>query len=754
MKIWLLTSELPHEVTGGIARYIDNYARLLALSGHEVLIIAQSNEVKDIFMAPQVRLITLPKSAKYEAIMADEISFSYQFADHILHLLQTWPQPDIIESQEYLALPYYLLQRKLTESTPLTNIPILLHLHTPYFIAAQLNQEPRYRFPYYWLGQMEKFCLQAADGLLAPSQFLADSLRQIMEQPRPITVIPLPYSHDEKNVRINKLNPDNHVGLTQQSAILCGQPANNCGLLPQICHFCESPNGYRLLYVGRLELRKGILPLLQACDGLWADGANFQLTLMGNDTPFQPKAMTVGDFIRAKYGRWLETGRLILAGAKPHAEVLAAMQQAWATIVPSLWENFPYTCLEALAVGQVVLASRSGGQAEMIDQPCHNGFLFDWDITGDFEAKLQQILALSPPQREQICAQAQQRAQTMCAPSVIIPQRLAHYQTLIDAAQPRQTFPTVNKHPTPPIHNLAPSQSRLLSVIIPFYNLADYVAETVISIINSDYQPREIILVNDGSHEAQSITRLNQLASLGFAELQIIHTQNKGLATARNVGAMAARGEFLAFVDADDLVERDFFSRAIALLNQYQNIGFVYSWVRHFGEVTGIWPTWNAEFPYFLGHNMLAPLAVVRRAAYLAVGQNKASFAYNFEDYDSWLSLLEAGYVGVSLPQPLVRYRVRAGSMYQSTNPHQLAYLHDLLTQHHPDLYHQWGAELFHLQNANGAAHLWVQPATPAPELSSRELAAVIQRTPVKVISRQLPLLKLMKILVAKVMNL
>jgi hypothetical protein len=73
--------------------------------------------------------------------------------------------------------------------------------------------------------------------------------------------------------------------------------------------------------------------------------------------------------------------------------------------------------------------------------------------------------------------------------------------------------------------------------------------------------------------------------------------------------------------------------------------------------------------------------------------------------------VLAAGEVGVSLPHPLARYRVRAGSMYQSSNRNQQLYLYDLLTQRHTEHYQRWGGELFNLQNANGPGNQWNYPA-------------------------------------------
>jgi len=715
MRVWLLTSEVTQEVAGGIARYVENFACLLGAAGHEVVVIARTEQERDKQIAPGVRLFGVPSRYArmseansnglpdtHPAYPYNVLSYwpalSYQMAETVLKLLEHAPPPDILESQEYGAIPYYLLQRKLTERTPLTKIPILVHLHSPAFEMEECNQHPRYRFPEYWVGQMEKFCLVAADALLSPSTFLAQRVEKVLNRKLDIMCIPHPLTvHAEK-------------------AVSEVQPGN-------------------LVYVGRLEVRKGVLPLVRACSRLWARGEDFRLTLIGGDTDFMPRGTSVGTFLRQRYAKWIEDGHLQVAGQLDHAAVLAHVRRAWAVVVPSLWENFPNTCLEAMAVGQVVLASHAGGQAEMVETDGENGFLFDWHTPGDFEQKLHTALALDETARLSVGQRAQERIRTYCDPSTILAHRLQHYERVIAQHAPRRLFPTINA----PEGAMKAEDSRstvgsvesgaraeLLSVVIPFYNLGQYLPETLVSIQGATYPSVEVVIVNDGSTEERSVAVLREIEKQG--RVRIVHTENQGLATARNVGAEAAHGEFVAFVDADDLVEAEFFARAMDVLQRYPNVAFAYSWVRYFGESREIWPTWNVEFPYLLGHNMLTPLVVLRRSAFLNWAHNKPEVEYSLEDYEGWIGLVEAGGIGVSLTCPLVRYRVRSGSMYRSANRNQFLYLYDVITQHHPEAYRKWGVELFNLQNANGPGYLWNNPAVGSAEPPSAYVATVEQQ--------------------------
>lgn len=92
-----------------------------------------------------------------------------------------------------------------------------------------------------------------------------------------------------------------------------------------------------------------------------------------------------------------------------------------------------------------------------------------------------------------------------------------------------------------------------LSVIIPVYNVEDYLERCIDSILNQSYSVGEIICVNDGStdHSGEILNRL----ALGNAKIKVIHKKNGGHVSARKAGLAIAKGKYIAFVDSDDWVE-------------------------------------------------------------------------------------------------------------------------------------------------------------------------------------------------------
>ena len=109
-----------------------------------------------------------------------------------------------------------------------------------------------------------------------------------------------------------------------------------------------------------------------------------------------------------------------------------------------------------------------------------------------------------------------------------------------------------------------------ISVIIPVYNGEQFLAGAIQSVFDQKYHQLEIIVVDDGS------TDNTQKIAEGFGEkLRYIRKENGGPASARNKGLELAQGEFIAFIDADDVWVKDKLSRQLALFKKYKEPGIV-----------------------------------------------------------------------------------------------------------------------------------------------------------------------------------
>ena len=103
-----------------------------------------------------------------------------------------------------------------------------------------------------------------------------------------------------------------------------------------------------------------------------------------------------------------------------------------------------------------------------------------------------------------------------------------------------------------------------VSIIMPCYNQGQYVAEAVDSVLGQTFHDFEIIIINDGSTDQETISTLE---SFDRPKCLILHTTNQGLAAARNNGIREARGEYILPLDADDRIAPTYLEKAVRVLD-------------------------------------------------------------------------------------------------------------------------------------------------------------------------------------------
>ncbi|MGI8556183.1 MAG: glycosyltransferase family 2 protein [Pyrinomonadaceae bacterium] len=126
------------------------------------------------------------------------------------------------------------------------------------------------------------------------------------------------------------------------------------------------------------------------------------------------------------------------------------------------------------------------------------------------------------------------------------------------------------------------SQTPEVSVIIPAYNVADFIVETLDSIFGQTFENYEIVLVNDGSPDTE---KLEQMLAPYFEKIIYLKQKNGGTAAARNTAIENAGGEFLAFLDGDDIWLPEYLESQLAALKT-QNCDLICADAEFFGDVT------------------------------------------------------------------------------------------------------------------------------------------------------------------------
>jgi glycosyltransferase involved in cell wall biosynthesis len=206
-----------------------------------------------------------------------------------------------------------------------------------------------------------------------------------------------------------------------------------------------------------------------------------------------------------------------------------------------------------------------------------------------------------------------------------------------------------------------------ISVIIPAYNVERTVLETIQSVQQQTFQDFEIIVINDGSTD----NTLEVVQRLEDNRIKIFSYTNGGLPTARNRGITHAQGEFISFIDADDLWTPDKLELQLKALQEYPSAGVAYSWFvcmveesqsTSFVESVPVQFVGNV-YPQLLLGNFVGNGSniLVRRAAIEIVGEFDPTLK-SCEDWDYYLRLA-ADWTFALVPQYQIIYRKAAESM-------------------------------------------------------------------------------------------
>lgn len=343
LNICLISEEYPPETGwGGIGTYTYNLAEGLAELGHRVHVIARSWGDDAVHAVHNVRVhrFSVPEPSWRRGTASLSASF-YETRQILLWNLRVsravqqicaGERLDVIECPEYHAQGLYLaLQRR--------RLPMVIKLHTPAFLCRKINEVAgNGRLDTLISENMEYYLARRASLITSPSRKLAEDVSRSWHlDGRTIRVIPNPVD-DETFCPLKDATPGGAAGRPDT-----------------------------LLYVGRLERRKGVETLVQALPLILATYPQTRLRLIGQDHRSGPGGPWMGPCLR----RWLcDQGvperAVEFTGPVDRATLPTAYARAAICVVPSLYENFPYTCLEAMACGCAVIASAVGGIPEII----------------------------------------------------------------------------------------------------------------------------------------------------------------------------------------------------------------------------------------------------------------------------------------------------------------------------------------------------------------------------------------------------
>ena len=322
MRICLVHEEYPEETNfGGIATYQKNVAEELVKQGHQVYVICRSLTQDKTYQENGVNIFRIyvshPNSVKFY------IEYRQKVAT-ILRKLQANNQIDLIETPDWGAETIFFEKDR--------QVPLVVRLHTPLKIWLKYNKNNFGKIKNKMLN-WEKTMLKKADLVTCCSNALKNKI--------------------ETNFKFLK-----------DKIIVTPNPANLKMFYPNKNILKED----KIIYVGSLEQRKGVCILAQALNIIFKEYPNLKVQFIGKDTKRNYKNICtiklIQEIVATKYQANLE-----FIGQIPNYELNDYLNSALVGVFPSLFDNFPYVVLEAMASGLQIVGSKNSGMVEMLDDP-------------------------------------------------------------------------------------------------------------------------------------------------------------------------------------------------------------------------------------------------------------------------------------------------------------------------------------------------------------------------------------------------
>jgi len=202
----------------------------------------------------------------------------------------------------------------------------------------------------------------------------------------------------------------------------------------------------------------------------------------------------------------------------------------------------------------------------------------------------------------------------------------------------------------------------LISVIMPAFNCHDLLAQSILSVIDQSYGNWELLIVDDGSSDATAAVA--EEFAVRDPRIRVIPLgQNGGVANARNIGMQQARGQYLAFLDSDDLWLPHKLDTQVRFM-QVRDAAFSFASYRRLLPDGTIGPMITVpervDYSRLLKGNVIGCLTVMIDRAQVSPF---TMLRGGHEDYIAWLTILRSGHLALGIAQDLARYRVSASSI-------------------------------------------------------------------------------------------
>ena len=417
MKHLIICREYPPAPGGGIGTYVHHMSRLLAQSGETVHVIGQMWDKAEKTVEEQCggklilhrvpfedwkiffrrRPSSMVRSKIARALYASEFPaqcFSW-LAGALAERLVKEEGIDAVETQDYEAPLYYFQVRRALGLGPKRRPPCFVHLHSPTEFVVPHNDWNI--APARWLAakRVEDYTISAADALLCPSRFLAGQAEA-------------------------------HYGLSMHSIKVIPYPMGDSAILKRDHETWSSGS---ICYLGRLEKRKGVLEWIEAAVSAVKQYPNARFEFIGANV-LGPNLVFGEALLNRLIPRDLRK-RFVFHGEVSRSAIPSLLERARIAVVPSRWENFPNTCMEAMGSGLPVIASPAGGMAEMV-MDGQSGWIAENAEMRGLQDALRRALQTPPVRIAEMGKAAAKRIRQICDNQKIVEKHLSFRRCLVD----------------------------------------------------------------------------------------------------------------------------------------------------------------------------------------------------------------------------------------------------------------------------------------------------------------------------------
>jgi GT2 family glycosyltransferase/glycosyltransferase involved in cell wall biosynthesis len=616
---------------GGISTLYMGLAEILVEAGHRVTYLytggsyTESEPVEhwiEHYRRKQINLVALPEP-EHRLLNSPNLCAAYS----TFEWLRQNDHFDVIHFHEWQGHGYFSLLAK-HQGLAFGQTTLCVSTHSPSSWNKQGNHEYMDRATDLETDFLERQCILLADLLISSSHYMFNWL----------------LSQDWK------LPPKCYV----QTNVLPPSALASVGPRPTDRSLSHQPHTRieELVFFGRLEGRKGLALFCSALDRLTErETRDFQVTFLGKNGSIagQPGL----DYIQQRANAWPFPWRAITN--LDNVEAIAYLKQAGrVAVMPSLMDNSPLALHECLLARIPFLATRTGGIPEMIELVDHDRVLFiprPAALAERFATVLGDGLA---PARPSFHEESSRKAW------------LDWHESVPRRDESRARIRTGDE-------NLP-----RVSVCITHFNRPDYLDQALDSLRRQDYPRVEVVVVDDGSTKPVAVAFLDSLAGeFQSRDWQIVRQENRYPGAARNNAARHAHGDYLLFMDDDNLAKPNAISRFVAVaLSTNADILTCFADVFHGKEAPR--PRQRPEFRWlYLGDSLAAGAlsncfgdtnALVRRDAFLELGGFSEDYGFNHEDKELFARAVFKGYRLQVIPEALYWYREHADGINISSN--------------------------------------------------------------------------------------